>query len=232
MNKLKFLLLVGIGSLLLLTGCKDSNTESTEPEVKQEEIETVDFVYQKYDIDIEDKVKLGEKKAENTILLVFDYSCPWCKKWMAEVLPVIKEKYINTGKAKYAGQPIVLLNETSLFMAHKDYSLEKEFPDKYYDLQLQFAKDAEAENWGTEEYIQTTLIENGIEADVEDLKTSDYPDPITVTRNYTKNYGVEFVPTLYINGIKLYDAFNLEEIDRILTGKIKENDDIQVPKEN
>ena len=117
-------------------------------------------------------------------------------------------------------------------MAHVDYSLEKEFPDKYYDFQLQFAKDAEAENWGTEEYIQTTLTEYGLQVDVEDLKTTDYPDPITVTRNYTKNYGVEFVPTLYINGIKLYNAFNLEEIDSVLTGKIKEKDVIQVPKTN
>lgn len=232
MKKLNLMLLVGIGALFLLTGCQDANTESTEPEVTQEKIEMEDFVYQKYKVDVEDKVKLGEVKAETTILLVFDYSCSWCKKWMEEVLPVIKEQYIETGKAKYVGQPIVLLNETSLFMAHMDYSLEKEFSDKYYDFQLQFAKDAELENWGTEEYIQKTLKEKGLHVDVEELKGSDYPDPITVTRNYTKNYGVEFVPTLYINGIKLYDAFNMEEIDSVLTGKIKENDVIQVPKAN
>jgi hypothetical protein len=40
---------------------------------------------------------------------------------------------------------------------------------------------------------------------------------------------VEFFPTLYINDIKVYDAFNLEEIEKILNGKIKEKDTIQVP---
>ena len=230
MKKVILLLLIGIGAVLIVTGCQDSKSEITKSE--EVEIQTEDYVYQKYELELEDKVKLGEKEAGNTIVLVFDYSCPWCKKWMEEVLPEIKKSYIDTGKAKYVGQPIVLLNETSLFMAHVDYSLEKKFPDKYYDLQLQFAKDAETENWGTEEYIQTTLKEKGLSFNTEDLNSSNYPDPITVTRNYTKNFGVEFVPTLYINGIKLYDAFNLEEIERVLTGEIKEKDVIQVPKTN
>ena len=52
---------------------------------------------------------------------------------------------------------------------------------------------------GTEEYIQTTLKEKGLSFNTENLNSSDYPDPITVTLNYTKNFGVVFVPTLYIN---------------------------------
>ena len=72
------------------------------------------------------------------------------------------------------------------------------------------------------------LKEYGVNISIEELEKNN-PDPISLTRNYTKNLGVEFVPTLYINGIKVYDAFNLEEIEKILNGEIKEKDTIQVP---
>ena len=72
------------------------------------------------------------------------------------------------------------------------------------------------------------LSEYGINISIEELEKNN-PDPISLTRNYTKNFGVEFVPTLYINGIKVYNAFNLEEIEKILNGEIKENDVIKVP---
>ncbi len=100
--------------------------------------------------------------------------------------------------------------------------------DKLYDIQLQMVKESPNENWGTEEYVQTVLKDYGINIGIEELKNKN-PDPISITRNYTKNFGVQAVPTLYINGIKVYDAFNLEEIEKILNGEIKENDTIQVP---
>ena len=72
------------------------------------------------------------------------------------------------------------------------------------------------------------LKDYGIDSSLEELEKNN-PDPISITRNYTKNFGVEFVPTLYINGIKVYNAFSLEEIEKIITGEIKENDVIKVP---
>ena len=165
------------------------------------------------------------------IVLAFDYSCSWCHKWMEEVLPVVKEKYLDTGKANYVGQPLVLLNQTSLLLSHVDYYMEKNHPEKLYDIQLRMAKESANEGWGTEEYVQTLLKDYNVDINIEELEKNN-PDPISLTRNYTKNLGVEFVPTLYINGIKVYDAFNLEEIEKILNGEIKENDMIQVPVAN
>ena len=77
-------------------------------------------------------------------------------------------------------------------------------------------------------YARVTLKDYGINISIEELEKNN-PDPISITRHYTKNLGVEFVPTLYINGIKVYNAFNLEEIEKIINGEIKENDVIKVP---
>ncbi|WP_338470413.1 thioredoxin domain-containing protein [Niallia sp. XMNu-256] len=214
--------------ILFLVGCQQSDTKEKETAQLNDDTKYEEYIYKKYELDVNDKVKLGDEKAENSFVLAFDYSCIWCHKWMAEILPVIKEKYLDTGKGYYVGQPIVVLDQTSLQLSHVDYFIEKNHPQKLYDLQLLMAQEAVSEGWGTEEYIQTTLKDFGVEVSVQELEKNN-PDPISLTRKYTKNLGVEFVPTLYINGIKVYDAFNLDEIEQILNGDIKEDDRIKVP---
>ena len=217
---LKRIILLGLAIVLFLTGCQ-SNSSSSAKTNDNSKVE--DYVYTKYNLEVENKVKLGNENAENTIVLAFDYSCPWCHKWMDEVLPVIQEKYLDTGKANYIGQPLVLLNQSSLLLSHMDYYMEKNQPEKLYEIQIRMVKEAKNENWGTEEYVQALLREYGINIGIEELEQHN-PDPISLTRNYTKNFGVEAVPTLYINGMKLYNAFDLEEIEKVLNGEIKEGD--------
>ena len=77
--------------------------------------------------------------------------------------------------------------------------------------------------------LKLLLREYGINIGIEELEQNN-PDPISLTRNYTKNFGVEAVPTLYINGMKLYNAFDLEEIEKVLNGEIKEGDHLNLKK--
>lgn len=225
-KRLVFIVVIMVFAILI-AGCQQD--ESKEEAVQQNnDTKYEDYVYKKYDLDVKDKVKLGEENAENSFVLAFDYSCPWCHKWMEEVLPVVQEKYIDTGKANYVGQPLVLLAQRSLLLSHVDYYMEKNQPEKLYDIQLRMTKEANNEGWGTEEYVQTTLKDYGVDISIEELEENN-PDPISLTRNYTKNLDVQSVPTLYINGIKVYNAFNVDEIEQILNGEIKENDVIKVP---
>ena len=227
MKRLLFIALASI--ILLITGCQQEDTTQQEGSTDtNDDTKYEDYVYTKYDLDVKDKVKLGEEDAENTFVLAFDYSCPWCHKWMMEVLPEIEKSYIDNGQANYVGQPLVMLDQTSLQLSHVDYFIEKNKPEKLYDFQLKMANEAGTETFGTEEHILSTLSDYGINSSLEELEKNN-PDPISITRNYTKNFGVEFVPTLYINGIKVYNAFSLEEIEKIITGEIKENDVIKVP---
>ena len=226
---MKRVMILVFGMLLfLVAGCQQN--ESTEEESAQSNDDTKyeDYVYQKYDLDVNEKVKIGDANAENSFVLAFDYSCPWCHKWMEEVLPILQEKYLDSGKAYYVGQPLVLLNQSSLLLSHVDYYIEKNQPHQLYDVQLRMTKEAQNENWGSEEYAESILKDYGVDISIEELEKNN-PDPISLTRHYSKNLGVEFVPTLYVNSIKVYDAFNLEEIEKILNGEIKENDVIKVP---
>lgn len=44
---------------------------------------------------------MGSEDAPVTLIEWSDYECPFCKKFFKETLPLIKEKYIDTGKVKF-----------------------------------------------------------------------------------------------------------------------------------
>lgn len=44
---------------------------------------------------------LGSQKAEYAMIEFMDYQCPYCVRYAKQVLPVIKERYIETGMLKY-----------------------------------------------------------------------------------------------------------------------------------
>jgi predicted thioredoxin/glutaredoxin len=54
-------------------------------------------------------------------------------------------------------------------------------------------------------------------------------DRVRLTREFTKQRDLQSVPSIYINGIKMSDPFNLQEMEDILQGNIKEGDTFHLP---
>jgi hypothetical protein len=189
------------------------------------------FTYSKYDWQEQSaKQFLGSEEAQNTILFIFDYACPWCKKWMNELLPEVKIKFLDNGKARYSSQAVVLLSQESLNLAQVDYAVEKLSPEHYFKLQEMFSSEAGIDGWGSIEYINTRLINVGLSPKLlEDSSLSKMTDRVRLTREFTKQRDLQSVPSIYINGIKMSDPFNLQEMEDILQGNIKEGDTFHLP---
>lgn len=225
--KIKWISLLFIVIIFVLSGCKSNqqteNTDSKEPVGEK-------FVYTKYDLPVKGKAIMGEKEAPHTIYLAFDYACPWCKKWMLEVLPVIKEEFIDSGEVKYISQAVSLLSEHSFRLATADYIMEKKLPNQYFDYQLSIASDAPQDHtkmdndWGTDHYIKAKI--KGLGENYNELfdEKENIPDNLTLTRQFTKQYGMEYVPTVYVDGIKISNSFDINEMRKIIKKEIKEGD--------
>lgn len=187
------------------------------------------YTYERFELPLEDKLELGES-GTHEIVFVFDYSCPWCKKWMADVLPEIESRWIETGEATFKGQPLVLLNERSQLLASVDANAEHVMPERYYELQRHIGLDAEtADDFGTEAYVRR--LAKTFDVDAARLLVPQVDRGIQNARLYTRDFGVEYVPTVYVNGIKLLDAFSLDEMERVMTGEIEAGDRVEMPKE-
>lgn len=210
-------LLVMMLGVMMLAACGTSQAD----EVKEQ------YTYKKYELPLENKVTLGDGPHE--IVFVFDYSCPWCKKWMESVLPEIESRWIETGEATFKGQPLVLLNERSQLLASVDANAEQMMPERYYALQRHIGLDAETvEDFGTEAYVHRLAKTFGVDAEA--LLEPQVDAGIQNARLYTRDLGVEYVPTVYVNGIKLLDAFSLDEMERIMNGEIEAGDQVEMPK--
>lgn len=224
--------LVATCALAILSGCAgNAEQPSSSSPAPQPSAATAarTFTYAKYEFDLSAKPVLGETSANHTIVLAFDYSCSWCKKWMTDVLPELRERYISKNTVRFVSQPLVLLNNNSLTMAEADYLVEVHAPERYYETQLSFVSDIspDRKNWGTPDYVSGKLKELGM--DYKEWKESTaVPDRLTLTRDYTKKKDVEGVPTLYVDGIKIYDAFNLKEIEAVLNGGIREGQTLPI----
>ena len=214
---MKRFLFLFVGLILILTACSQSEA------VDSTKIHT----YTTYELPLEDKVALGE--GEHEIVFVFDYSCPWCKKWMEEVLPEIEERWIDTGEVTFKGQPLVLLNEQSQLLANVDYNVEQLIPDRYYEVQRAIGLDSGSDGFGTEAYARELASEFNLNAD--ELMANHVDVGIQNSRLFTRDFGVAYVPTVYVDGIQLVDAFSLEEMEQVMDGTIEAGDQVELPEE-
>ncbi|WP_228616588.1 thioredoxin domain-containing protein [Exiguobacterium sp.] len=169
-------------------------------------------------------MSLGD--GQNEIVFVFDYSCPWCKKWMEDVLPQIESRWLDNGEIAFKGQPLVLLNERSQLLATVDANAEQLIPEQYYELQRHIASDAEIDDYGTEAYVRRLAETFDVNAEV--LLVPRVDEGIQNARLYTRDLGVDYVPTVYVNKIKLLDAFSLEEMEQVIKGEIQVGDQVEV----
>ncbi|MFB1049760.1 thioredoxin domain-containing protein [Paraliobacillus sp. JSM ZJ581] len=106
---------------------------------------------------------LENQEATNEVLLVFDYSCLWCKKWMDEVLLELEENWINIDSVKFLMGIMVYLNDASLRLSNFDQSLKRYYSNMYYEISREVMKEAENQEeeactWRTAEYINETIL--------------------------------------------------------------------------
>jgi len=158
-----------------------------------------------------EEIYYGEKNAENEILFVFDYSCPACHEWIISIFPEIKNSFIDPGVAKFRTQSMVYLNDDSLKFSNFDQNLKRKYPKQYFEILFDLLTYDPANG------IEHNLLEAINKYDLSDeLLNKPTFDSLNITRKYTRNLNVEVVPTIYVNGNKIDDPFNLKEIKRNL----------------
>lgn len=165
-------------------------------------------------------VYLGKEQAENEIIFLFDYSCPYCHEWINKVFPKIQDELIKTGKVKFRAQSMVYLNETSLKLSKIDQNIKVYYPKKYFNFFLDIMKSSAYENDDKiSKYINNIPEKYALNED----KINQEPaiDVINLTRKYTRDYEIDSVPTVIVNGQVVEDSFNIKEIQSYLNKFVK-----------
>lgn len=61
-------------------------------------------------LEIGDSPVLGDPAAPNTIVEFLDFQCPVCERFFSTIEPVLREKYIDTGKAKLVYKTLTFID--------------------------------------------------------------------------------------------------------------------------
>ena len=153
----------------------------------------------RYNVDLGDGQVLGNPNAPVAIVEFSDFQCPFCQRFHALILPLIKQEYIDTGKAKLIfrhapleshpqGQPAALAaacaGQQSGFWSYADglYGNQQRLAGPFYsdlakEQQLDVAK------------FDACLKEGKARAEIDaDLK-------------YARAYGVDGTPTFFIGRV-------------------------------
>jgi protein-disulfide isomerase len=162
---------------------------------------------------------LGKADAPITIIEYASLTCPHCAHFDVDVLPKLKEKWIDTGKAKLVLRDFPL-DEPALRAAMVARCAP---PERFYPLVDTFF--AQQEQWATTRDYRAALEKlaklGGISnkefaACISDKKLEDQVAQSRLTAS--QQLGVDATPTFFINGKKFDGAPTVEAFDQALSG--------------
>lgn len=162
---------------------------------------------------------LGKADAPITIIEYASLTCPHCAHFDVTVLPKLKEKWIDTGKAKLILRDYPL-DEPALRAAMVARCAPA---DRFYPLIDTFF--AQQEQWvtsrdyraGLEKLVKLGgMSEKEFKACISDKKLEDQVAQSRLTAS--QQLGVDATPTFFINGKKFDGAPTVEAFDQALSG--------------
>lgn len=162
---------------------------------------------------------MGKPEAPVTIVEYASMTCPHCAHFSTTTLPAIKEKYIDTGKAK------LILREfpfdpraAAAFMLARCAPEERYYPmvEVLFKQQEQWAGAANAE----EPLLQISKLagftQESFKACLTNQKLLD--DVNAVRERGASEFGVNATPTFFINGTKYSGALSVDEMSAVIDG--------------
>jgi protein-disulfide isomerase len=167
-------------------------------------------------------IVMGKAEAPVTIVEYASMTCPHCAHFATTTLPTIKEKYIDTGKAK------LILREfpfdpraSAAFMLARCAPEERYYPlvEVLFKQQEQWAGAANAE----EPLLQISKLagftQESFKACLTNQKLLD--DVNAVRERGANEFGVNATPTFFINGTRYSGALSVDEMSAIIDGLLK-----------
>jgi len=163
-------------------------------------------------------VFMGSPDAKVTIIEYASMTCSHCANFSTKIFPLVKEKYIDTGKVRFTLRefPFDPLATAAFMLARCKGN------DKYYamvDLLFAQQKAWTGSDKPTEALLsvvrQAGFTQESFEAC---LKNKAIYDGVNfVKERGAKVFGVDSTPTFFINGEKRSGSISIEDMDKILT---------------
>ncbi|MBB3773184.1 protein-disulfide isomerase [Angulomicrobium tetraedrale] len=160
---------------------------------------------------------LGKADAPVTIIEYASMTCGHCAHFHATTFPVLKEKYIDTGKVRFILREFPLdIVAKAAFMLARCAGEGKYYPltDTLFDNQKAWAFNNNPAQALLAIAKQSGMTEQQFNTCLNDAKLAGQIDE--VAQRGAKDFGIDSTPTFFINGKKVSGAMSTEELDKEL----------------
>lgn len=111
----------------------------------------------KAEVSVDDDAVLGEKKAPVTIVEFSDFQCPFCRSFWKDTLPLIKSKYIDTGKVRFVYRDFPLSFHPGAHVAAEAAECAEE-QGKYWEMHDQIFHEQDKLGQGTIQFSKADVV--------------------------------------------------------------------------
>ncbi|WNS45069.1 thioredoxin domain-containing protein [Paenibacillus sp. MMS20-IR301] len=198
-------LVVIIFAGLFLLASKDSSTTASNAD-------PVNFNYS-------EMARLGKEDAPVKIVEFGDYKCPACAQFTGVIKPQLVQEYVNQDKAAFYFVNLAFVGDdsrTASLAALSVYHQDQEAFWKFFDAVYANQGD-ENEEWATTDYLVSLAKQLELPVDYDlmrkDIEDQTYSAELERDIELGRSSGVTTTPSIFINGVKVAEPFNIEAID-------------------
>jgi protein-disulfide isomerase len=168
-------------------------------------------------------IAIGSAKARVTITEYASMSCPHCAAFGENVFPMLRSRYIDTGKVRFVFRefPLDITAAASSMLAR---CIGKDDPEKYLAVVATLFKQLDRLMAQTKDTLKLVGKLNGMsDQEVESCaKDQVLLDKLAADRRYALDtLKVVSTPTFFVNGQKLQGALSFEELEAIIKPMLK-----------
>ncbi|MGA9466729.1 MAG: DsbA family protein [Exiguobacterium marinum] len=190
--------------------------------LNQDEAEPVD----KGDhVSIEGQPTLGNPDAKVSIVEFGDYKCPSCKQWGDTIYPQLKADYLDKKDVSFSYINVLFHGQESILASLASESVYEQDPESFWKFHkalydAQPASQQHDNTWVTVEKLkeiasETTSVDLAkLEQDLGEEST--VLEKVSKDDGLVKENGVQFTPSIMINGVMLEDPFDYEQIQQLI----------------
>ncbi len=172
--------------------------------------------------------EIGSPAAKATLVVWFDYQCPYCKLFWRDTLPRLNDKYVRPGKLRIVFRDFQFLGPDSAAGALFGRAVWDLYPGRFYDWSRAMfgAQDQENGGFGNLASIEAlTRRVPGIDTARVTARMNerwkDYAAAIVADRNDALAMGVNGTPTVVVNGKALTGSESYDDLAKLIDQKLK-----------
>jgi protein-disulfide isomerase len=172
--------------------------------------------------------QIGSPGAKATLVVWFDYQCPYCKLFWRNTLPRLNDTYVRQGKLRIVFRDFQFLGPDSATAALFARAVWELYPARFYDWSRAMfgAQDQENGGFGNLASIQAlTRHVAGIDAARVTARMKDqsrtYAAAIVSDYNDALAMGVNGTPTVVVNGSAVTGSESYDDLTKLIDRKLK-----------